>query len=169
MITLGSGGKKMNNSLTIRRMEPRDIDAVMALGQWLITRHELTAIDLGGPSDLSFISEMNNQVIGFILARLEYLGIPFTEVCVIHSIMVDHDHRGQRIGNQLMIHLLDYCRYNGIQTVRALVPEKNQELLRFVDSLGFRQSDIKNFDFQIEAPGARIGTMSTGRIRMNLS
>jgi len=140
----------MNGTITIRRIEQKDIESIMALGQWLITRHDMIAIDPGGPFDLSFVSEIDDRIIGFILAKLEYLGIPLTEVSVIHSIIIDNDYRGQGIGIQLVKELLRHCHGEGIKTVRALVPDNNVELRRFVDNLGFRPSNISNYDIRLD-------------------
>jgi len=49
----------MNGTITIRRIEQNVIESIMALGQWLITRHDMIAIDPGGPFDLSLVSEID--------------------------------------------------------------------------------------------------------------
>ena len=51
---------------------------------------------------MSFVAEAEGRPIGFILVRFEYLGIPFTEVWVIHSIVVANEYRRQGIGNRLV-------------------------------------------------------------------
>jgi len=56
---LSGGGNDMNGTITIRRIEQKDIESIMALGQWLITRHDMIAIDPGGPFDLSLVSEID--------------------------------------------------------------------------------------------------------------
>ena len=45
----------------------------------------MVASQLGGIRDLSFIAEVDGHLAGFVLARIEYLGIPISEVCMIQS------------------------------------------------------------------------------------
>ncbi|HEY86697.1 MAG TPA: GNAT family N-acetyltransferase [Dehalococcoidia bacterium] len=140
-------------TVNIRRMARSDIDGVLALerkigkGQSRITYRDMrTTTDPEGPLDLSFVSETEGQVIGFILARLAYVGIPFTEVCFIHGIVVDPDYQRSGIGNRLINSLVEHCYAEGINMLRALVPEHDDELRRFVQQLGFRPSNIINYD-----------------------
>lgn len=139
-------------TVNIRRMARSDIDGVLALerkigkGQSRITYRDMRTTDPEGPLDLSFVSETEGQVIGFILARLAYVGIPFTEVCFIHGIVVDPDYQRSGIGNRLISSLVEHCHAEGINMLRALVPEYDDELHRFVQQLGFRPSKIINYD-----------------------
>ena len=139
-------------TVNLRRMVRSDIDAVLALdkeigkGQSRINYRDMAATDPGGALDLSFVAEAHGQVVGFILARLAYLYIPFTEVCVIHSIVVDPDYRRHGIGGKLVNELLNHCHVEEINTIRALVNEHDTELRRFVEQLGFRRSTTINYD-----------------------
>lgn len=139
-------------TVNIRRMVRSDIDAVLALdkeiggGQSRISYRDLVATDPGGPLDLSFVAEAQGQVVGFILARLAYLYIPFTEVCVIHGIVVDPEYQRHGIGSKLVNELLSHCHVEEINTIRALVNEHDTELRRFTERLGFHRSTILNYD-----------------------
>ena len=59
--------------INIRPMERKDIDAVLAIDRRIsptrsiFTRRELSACDPGGPLDLSFVAEVENETVGFIL------------------------------------------------------------------------------------------------------
>jgi GNAT superfamily N-acetyltransferase len=138
-------------------MVQSDIHAVLALNRRIggaqspITYKDLVATDPGGQMDLSFVSEAEGRVIGFILARLAYVGIPFTEVCIIHGIVVEPDYQGRGIGSRLVNELLSHCHAEGINKVRALIDEGNTELRRFAESLGFRRSNIINYDKTFES------------------
>jgi len=144
-------------AVNIRRMTRSDINAVLALdrkiggGESGITYKDMAATDLGGQLGLSFVSEVDGQVIGFILARLAYLGIPFTEVCVIHGIVVDPDYQRHGIGSRLVNALLSHCHAEEINTIRALIEEHDTELRRFAEQMGFRRSTIINYDKTFES------------------
>jgi len=144
-------------AVNIRRMTRSDINAVLALdrkiggGESSITYKDMAATDLGGQLGLSFVSEVDGQVIGFILARLTYLGIPFTEVCVIHGIVVDPDYQRHGIGGRLVNALLSHCHAEEINTIRALIEEHDIELRRFAEQMGFHRSTIINYDKTFES------------------
>ena len=144
-------------AVNIRRMRRIDIVAVLALdkelggGQSSITYRDMAATDPGGPLDLSFVAEADGQVIGFILARLAYVYIPFAEMCLIHGILVDPDYQRHGIGSRLVNELLSHCQDEEINTVRALVGERDTQLRQFIEHLGFRRSTIVNYDKTIES------------------
>ena len=56
----------------------------------------MVAADPGGALDLSFVAEVDGKVIGFILARLTYVGVPFIELAVIQGVAIDPDYQRQR-------------------------------------------------------------------------
>jgi len=144
-------------TVNIRRMVRSDIDAVLALdkkiggGQSRICYRDMVTTDPGGPLDSSFVAEADGRVVGFILARLAYLYIPLTEVCVIHGIVVDPDYQRSRIGSRLVNELLSHCHVEEINTIRALVNEHDTKLRSFVEQLGFRRSTILNYDKTFES------------------
>ena len=138
-------------TVNIRRMGRSDIDAVLAIdrkisgGQQLITYRDMVAADPGGALDLSFVAEVDGQVAGFILARLTYAGVPFIELAVIQAIVVDPDYQRRGIASRLVNALLGHCHAEGINTIRAVIDERNTELRRFFEHLGFRRSELVNY------------------------
>jgi ribosomal protein S18 acetylase RimI-like enzyme len=137
--------------INVRRITPSDLDGVIVLiskitkGEISITYRDLVA-NYGGPLDLSFVAEVNGQMVGFILARLEFVYIPFVEVCLIDAVGVDPGYQGRQIGSALVQKLIDRCRLDDIDTIRALVAQDDEPLRRFVEYLGFRPSNITNYD-----------------------
>jgi ribosomal protein S18 acetylase RimI-like enzyme len=138
--------------MNVRRITPSDLDGVLALinkitkGESSITYRDLVANYPGGPLDLSLVAELNGQMVGFILARLEFVYIPFVEVCLIDAVGVDPEYQGRRVGSALVQKLIDRCRLEDIDTIRALVAQDDEPLRRFVEYLGFRPSNITNYD-----------------------
>ena len=139
-------------AINIRRMTFSDLDGVLVLiskitkGEISITYRDLIANEPGGPLDLSFVAETKGQMVGFIFARLEFVYIPLVEVCLIYSVAVDPEYQGRRIGSTLVQKLMDHCRLEDIDTIRALVAQDDEPLRRFVEYLGFRRSNIINYD-----------------------
>ena len=138
-------------TVNIRRMGRGDIDAVLAIdrkisgGRGLITHRDMVTADPGGALDLSFVAEADGKVVGFILARLTYASVPFVELAVIQAIVVDPDYQQRGIASRLVNTLLGYCHAEGINTIRAVLDERNTELRRFFERLGFRRSKLVNY------------------------
>lgn len=138
-------------SVNIRRMARSDIDAALEIdrkigkGLGLITYRDLVAIDPGGPLDLSFVAEVGGKVVGFVLARLNYVGVPFTEIAVIQAIVVDPAYQRRGIASQLVNALIAHCHSERVSAIRAVVDERNADLKRFFQRLGFRRSELVNY------------------------
>jgi ribosomal protein S18 acetylase RimI-like enzyme len=140
-------------AINVRRItSPSDLDGVLVLiskitkGESHITYRDLVANYPGGPFDLSFVAEAKGQMVGFILARLEFVYIPFVEVCLIDAVGVDPEYQGRHIASTLVQKLIDRCRLEDVGMIRALVAEDDEPLRRFIEYLGFRRSNIINYD-----------------------
>jgi N-acetylglutamate synthase-like GNAT family acetyltransferase len=145
-----------NTNVRLRRINSDDIDTVLNLVNKLpfegsgITHQDLVCHAPGGPLDLSFIAEVDGKAVGFILARLAYLYVPFSEVCLIHAIVVDPEYQGRQIGSMMVNELINHCYNENISTIRALVNQHDNELKQFIEFLGFHRSTIINFDKTFE-------------------
>ena len=135
------------SDVTIRPLVDSDIDPI--LGFWwssFIANKDMVASQIGGRRDLSFIAEFEGHLVGFILARIEYLGIPIKEVCVIHAIAVEPKYQRQGIGSLLINKLKITCDSKRILTMRAFVSQNDSKLLNYFERLGFHRSDIINLE-----------------------
>lgn len=145
------------DKVLIRPMTRNDIHAVLALdrkigeGRSSLSYTDMDSTNPGGPADLSFVAEIEGAVVGFVMTRLTYLMIPFTEVCIIQGMLIDPAYQGRGTGSQLMERLFENCRSRKINTIRALVPEFNKELREFVEFHKFRRSNIINYDKTFES------------------
>jgi ribosomal protein S18 acetylase RimI-like enzyme len=144
-------------AINIRRMTSGDIDFIIALINKTtnVETHgvyqDLVAYDIGGPLDLSLAAEAEDQMIGFVLARLEYVYVPLVEVCLIHVIVVDPEYQRRDIGSALVSALSSHCHLKGISKIRALVRQGDDELQKFIEHLGFHPSSMVNWDKTCEA------------------
>jgi ribosomal protein S18 acetylase RimI-like enzyme len=144
------------DKIVVRHLARSDIDTILELdkkigkGRSSITYRDLISMDPGGLLDFSFIAELDGKAVGFMLARIQYVYIPFTEVCLIHGVGVDPDYHGHHIGSRLINELLGHCQAEDINTVRALVDQNNNNLRSFIESLGFQRSKIINYDKTFE-------------------
>ncbi len=139
-------------ALTIRHMTRQDIDAALSLdrkfgkGPNSLSYKDMVTTDPGGPLDLSFVAEVAGTIVGFVIARLTYMMVPLTGICLLHSILIDPDYQMRGIGVRLLGELVSHCQEEGINTIRSLVEERNNELRRFVEKMGFRRSTVINYD-----------------------
>ncbi|MFP4641729.1 MAG: N-acetyltransferase family protein [Dehalococcoidia bacterium] len=141
---MNSTGK---SSVRIRPMTQSDIDPV--LGLWwspVIPDKDMLAAQLKGPLHSSFVAELDGRVVGFILARLQYLGIPTTGVCVTYAVAVQPEYRRQGIGRQLLTELKNHCGNKGVSTMRVVVPEDDTHLMNYFQQLGFKRSNMINLE-----------------------
>ena len=68
----------------------------------------------------------------------------------MHGIVVDPDYQRHHIGSRLVNELLNQCQLEDIYTVRALVNERDSDIKRFIEGLGFQRSRIINYDKTFE-------------------
>jgi len=143
-------------NVNIRAMERRDISPVLALfkkmggARGTLTHRDLINWDLGGALDLSFIAEMDGQIVGLLLGRFCFLGIPVAEVGVIQVMFVDPDYQRRHIGAKLVNAVLDRCYAEGVNTVRAYIDQRDWELKTFTENMGFRPSGLVEYINTIE-------------------
>jgi ribosomal protein S18 acetylase RimI-like enzyme len=148
--------KTEQEAVNIRPMTKDNIHAVLALdwkvgeGRSFLSYKDMVALNLGGALDVSFVAEVGGKIAGFVISRLAYLMIPFTEVCIVQGMLVDPDYQGRGIGTKLFEKLFEHCHSQGINTIRTLVEERNEELQQFVKRLGFHRSPIINYDKTFE-------------------
>jgi len=97
--------------------------------------------DPGGPLDLSFVAEVAGHIVGFVIARLTYVMVPLTEICLLHSILIDPDYQMRGIGVRLLGELVSHCQDE--ESTRFVRWLKNAITIwrRFVEKMGFRRSN----------------------------
>ena len=93
---------------------------------------------------LSFIAEVDNRVVGFIIGVImgaEY-ALPLSGW--INTIGVDPEYQGRGIGRVLTKSLVEACHQRGIKA-RLMVRQRDERLKKMLVSLGFKQGDLVDF------------------------
>jgi ribosomal protein S18 acetylase RimI-like enzyme len=143
--------EKRESNLRIRPMEPEDIDAVLAIDKKIsgvrraVSYTDLITGDLGGVLDLSFVAEVNGQIVGLILARRAYVGEPVVEVGLIQILGVDPDYQKQGIATKLVESLLETSRAEKLKAIRIMVKENDSQLQAFFARMGFRRGHLIDY------------------------
>jgi ribosomal protein S18 acetylase RimI-like enzyme len=133
-------------ALKIRPMVTDDITSTLNIWWTDVPKKEMVAAQMGGRFDLSLIAAYEGHLVGFILARLIYAGLPLTGVAVIFFIAVKPDYQGNDIGTLLIKTLKNNCKAAGIATVRALVPQHDARISEYFKKAGFNPSTTINLD-----------------------
>jgi predicted N-acetyltransferase YhbS len=146
---MGHQGKEVNGmaeakvDVKIRAMEPEDITGILEIDRKIskvqrsITYRDLIREALGGQMDVSFVAEMGDEMVGFVLAYVTYVREQVTEACVIQIFGVDPMYQGKGIATKLIQKQLDECRSRGIRLIRIMLEEHDVQLQTFFKRLGF--------------------------------
>src|SRR3989304_4655881 len=134
-------------NLTVRAMEPDDISHVMEIdrlsgGRGAITYQGQIDFFLGGELGLSYVAEMDGQVVGFLMGRiLERRYAPYVGAWVeILGVAPELQRRG--IGHRLLEAFLEGCRGKGIQEVHAVASIRDTVVKPFLETYGFKQGEL---------------------------
>lgn len=139
-------------NVKVRRMVSSDVSPTMEIWWADIPEKEKVASELQGPLDMSFIAEYEGILVGFMLAKRVFTGMPLTEAGVIFLMAVNPDYRKHGIGTMMIEALETHCKAKGINTVRAGIPEKDAEVVKYFQNVGFRKSGVVNYD-RVEPSG----------------
>lgn len=140
----------------IRRMVNTDIDVFIALdrrigcGQCRISHRDMVLTNLGRPPNFNIVCDVDDNMAGFVIARLAYLGIPPVGICLIHCIAVDPKYQHRNIATDLVKGVLNLCYAEGICKARMLIDKGDIRLRSFAEELEFSPSSIVNYDVDFD-------------------
>lgn len=126
--------------LVLSEAMPADLDEVLRL--------ERSGFDHAGWSRDAWAAEVDGADRRVVLARDEEAGVlgaatfqvvPGADVADLHRVVVDPDHRGQRIGEELVVDGERWARAIGAAKMLLEVEEGNAPALALYRRLGFTQ------------------------------
>jgi predicted N-acetyltransferase YhbS len=132
----------------IRPMESKDsgaifdMDRILAGGSMTIALINLITEDIKESLGLSFIAEVNSQVVGFVFARHAYIGTPANEVCLIQGLSVHPLHQGQDIEDRLVNALTDRAKSLGMKNIRVILSVSDPRMEAFFTRLNFHRAPV---------------------------
>lgn len=132
--------------LKIRPMASADVRAALNIGWTKIPQKGMLASQLESRLDQSLIATHKGALIGFLLGRITFAGLPITGVGTIFFLTVKPEYQGYGIGSKLVDTFAAGCKSRGIETIRALVSRQDEKTQRYFDKLGFQASSIINYD-----------------------
>ena len=148
-----SSGEK--ESAKIRPLTRKDVFPVLTMLKktgWrgTLTERDLRDYVLRGHYSLSFVAEVEGQVIGVLLGRFIHWGAPVAEMGAIQVLAVDPDYQRRHSGSKLVNAVFDRCFAEGVGTVRADIDERYWELKIFAENMGFRPSGLIEYTRNVE-------------------
>ena len=121
------------SELRIHRMTADDIEAIRSIDRKISGLDRSLTYDInnviGGNIELSFIAEVDDKAVGFVLSSLVYVSDEIFEACVIQTMGVDPDYWRRGIASKLIQALLDAARSKGIRMIRIMIDKKDSELI----------------------------------------
>lgn len=160
----------MNSTVTIRRMNIEDLDAIQSLYalQTESDDNPLTSLRISARQHawemrrlrqqllteqkyLAFVATLENEqtheesMIGYIAAILEQQAHLFKidTVASIGELWVVEEYRGRGIGEALFEELTRAIHFNGIEWITVHMPASAHEALAFFEKLGFEQKNLE--------------------------
>ena len=123
--------------MNIRKASPNDLSSILALGkesptaaQW--SEHTYKALlDRDDPARIALVAELENQVAGFMIARI------VADECELEDIVVDPANRRRGIGLELMRRLSSIAKERRVRRIFLEVREANAPARRFYEKCGF--------------------------------
>ena len=97
-----------------------------------------------GDKDASFVAEVDNRIVGFMISYIVYGGFGLEKSAWIATLGVDPQFMGRGIGKRLAKEILRVCRDRGIKYVFTSVRWDSVDLLSFFKTLDFDRSNFIN-------------------------
>lgn len=131
----------------IRAAERKDVPRVWALIQELADYERLAHAVTGNASDLErhifderlclvFVLEKDEEVIGYTLSFPIYSTFRTAPGLWLEDLYVTPSERGKGFGKALLLHLLRYCRENGLARLDWSVLDWNEPSIEFYKAMG---------------------------------
>ncbi|MFP3975096.1 MAG: GNAT family N-acetyltransferase [Chloroflexota bacterium] len=151
-------GNDLSDRVRIRNISVEDADALSRINSE-ITRFGGAEVDFReiieaqverSEGGVSFVAEVDGQVVGFMISYVIYGGFGLEKGAWIATLGVAPEFMGQGIGRKLAVELLNVYREKGIKYIYTSVPWDSVDLLSFFKTLGFDRSDFINLENKLE-------------------
>ncbi len=153
-------GTLETDAVTVRTLEPRDLDALVKIDQqwtgrarreYYELKMEETQRDTG--VRISLAAELDGRVAGFLLARVYYREFGHPEpVAALDTIAVDRAFPGRHVGAALLRQLRMNLRTLGIERIQTEVDWDQFALLEFFAKSGFRPAARLCLELALDRP-----------------
>jgi len=140
-----------DNNVKIRLMDEADVDAIVEIDKAISGMERAFTYEylfdglIGGEIACSFIAEVDEKVVGFLLAAISYVPEVVTEVCMIQILGVHPGYRRRGIAKKLVDALVNDCDSKGIRTIRVMIDQYDTQLQGLFETLEFQRGNVINY------------------------
>jgi len=131
------------SEIRIRRMTPDDIETIMSIDRKISGLNRSLTYDIKdvirGKIELSFIAEVNDKAVGFVLSSLAYVPDEIFEACVIQIMGVEPNYWRRGIASKLVQTLLDAARSKRIRMIKIMIDKEDRKLTGLFEHFSFKQ------------------------------
>ncbi len=142
--------ERVADKLLIRKIELKDADQISEIQSSItstaagIDFRRIIEQQLQRDEDLSYVSEINGKVVGFIISFFVYGGFGLEKSAWITNFGVHPDFMAKGIGKSLANELFKVYKHKGIRNIFSSVPWDAVDILSFFKTLGFDRSSLIN-------------------------
>jgi len=142
--------ERVADKLLIRKIELKDADQISEIQSSInstaagIDFRRIIEQQLQRDEDLSYVSEINGKVVGFIISSFVYGGFGLEKSAWITNFGVHPDFMAKGIGKALALELFKVYKDKGIKNIFSSVPWDSVDILSFFKTLGFDRSSLIN-------------------------
>ena len=142
--------ERVGDKLLIRKIKPEDADQISEIQSAIantaagIDFRRIIEQQLQRCEDISYVSEINGRVVGFIISSFVYGGFGLEKSAWITNFGVHPDFMAKGIGKSLANELFKVYKEKGIQNIFSSVPWDSVDILSFFKTLGFDRSSLIN-------------------------
>lgn len=142
----------MAGEITVRRMTDEDLREVKKIDHMIAGDQRAISWPLEAEVEwavnrpaLSFIAELDDRVVGFLLGDIRVSEYGTDLKGWIDMIGISPEHQRLGIGRKLVDSFREECQKNGVKT-NIIVREDDERLVEFWTSLGFSRGKLINFE-----------------------
>ena len=142
--------ERVADKLQIRKIELKDADQISEIQSSItdtaagIDFRRTIEQQLQRDEDISYVSEINGKVVGFIISSFVYGGFGLEKSAWITNFGVHPDFMAKGIGKSLANELFKVYKQKGIRNIFSSVPWDAVDILSFFKALGFDRSSLIN-------------------------
>lgn len=161
-----AAGELDTDHVLVRALRAEDLDAIVRIDRQATGRNRSTYYEGKVAAALqanavhtSLVAELDDHVVGFMIARVYYGEFGRSEpTAIVDSIGVDRGYQRRKVGDALMRQLLMNLRALGVEHLESLVDWDQQELMQFFAHHEFKPAPRLCLRLSLLAAGEAVGT-----------
>jgi ribosomal protein S18 acetylase RimI-like enzyme len=97
-----------------------------------------------------FLASVDNESVGFAQLYPSFSSVSLKRTWILNDLYVRKEHRGKRIGEALLQHVLTFAKETGTKGVLLETDEENVVAQRLYEKMGFAQETHRFYFYTVE-------------------